>query len=260
MKIAQMTDLHIDDILADQCSIDLRDNFLNALASLSSRGVEKIILTGDTGSPDSIGWIFDTLKERGLEYEYVLGNHDEIGVYSQRSDFKRNREEATSYFHSLHDRDLYLYLDSSRSIIDAKQRRWMGTVLNSVNCRRVFLFIHHPIFDCGNTVMDRLYPLQNREEVAPLLLRQEREIYIFCGHYHTVHEQRIQNITQFVAPSMLVQVKQEGDGIELESKSYGYRIISIQKDAVETEVILLPPGSGQPKSHRGTGNLSPLKT
>ena len=85
--------------------------------------------------------------------------------------------------------------------------------------------------------MDRLYPGSGRDALAERLASTEKEVHIYCGHYHTEHRQTWKNLTQSVTPAVVVQIKQHSPEIALEDKSFGYRIIRMAPDRVETEVV-----------------------
>jgi 3',5'-cyclic-AMP phosphodiesterase len=101
----------------------------------------------------------------------------------------------------------------------------------------VVIFVHHPIFDCGGTAMDRLHFLENREEIQSILALAKCKITIFCGHYHIEHEQKAGNVNQYVTPSTLMQLKPFSKELETESEIPGYRLVELTSGAVQTETV-----------------------
>ncbi len=53
--------------------------------------------------------------------------------------------------------------------------------------KKLLFFTHHPIINCGDTIMDIKYPLENRDIILEKLINTEKEINIFSGHYHANH-------------------------------------------------------------------------
>ncbi|HLO17825.1 MAG TPA: metallophosphoesterase [Anaerolineales bacterium] len=238
-KIAQITDLHIDDFLAIQSKVDARKHFENALTSARSRGISVAILTGDLGAPESTVWLFETILERDFEFFVVLGNHDNLADF-QRFDFLQPllKDDGLYYAMTL-DGFECLFLDSSAEEIGAVQLKWLERQVGRSN-DPLLVFVHHPILDCGGTIIDRLYPLKNRDAVRRVLVGSQRQISIFCGHYHyrTAYENREGNVHQFLTPSTLGQIKTQGEAIEPENDGYiAYREIQLADKELRTEVV-----------------------
>jgi Icc protein len=103
----------------------------------------------------------------------------------------------------------------------------------------IIVFIHHPILDCGNSVMDIKYPLLGRTNIIRMLVESGKRVHIFCGHYHTDFTTVFKNIIQYVTPSTLYQLKMHSEKLEIESERIGYRIININGTVIETEVKYL---------------------
>ncbi|MBN1497927.1 MAG: metallophosphoesterase [Spirochaetes bacterium] len=233
---AHITDLHLDDSLAKRCGIDARKNIQQILNDIRSRGIGTLVMTGDFGSSDSLGWLFDLIRSLGMAHYITLGNHDEVGSFREIPDVpERLRGSELSYTIETGD-NAFIFIDTSSGVVGPAQLRWLGEQIVDAR-KRIVLFSHHPVFDCGNTAMDRLYHLKNREEVGRLLLESGKAITLFCGHYHTSHMQTIGGITQYVTQSALVQVKRDSEIIELESLRYGYRTVKIDGGTIITKKI-----------------------
>ena len=241
MKIAHITDIHLYDYLFAADSIDGKKNFKAIVEDISNRDIDKIILTGDMGDPDLFDWVIDSVKGTGKEYTYVLGNHDDLRNFAHRDDVKRKVQKTGLYYHEKIGSDLYLFLDSSSSEINDVQRGWIEDRLKESDYDRVIVFLHYPLLNCGNTTMDRLYPLLNRDLVKEMFIKSRKEVYLFAGHYHEAYEVYEENIKQFVTPSAVMQFKKHSAALELETTRYGYRIIDVKKGLVSSEVVLFSP-------------------
>ena len=241
LRIAHLTDIHMDDYLLGNNTIDGKNNLKVITKDISIKNIDKIVITGDMGNPDLFDWIIETIKETGLEYTYVLGNHDKLENFAHRTDVKHQVKKSGLFYHLERESELFFFLDSSSSKIDPFQEDWIETILAETKSKKVIVFVHYPVLNCGNTTMDRLYPLLNRDLVKGIFSISGKEIYIFSGHYHTAAEVTDKNIKQYVTPSSVLQFKKYSDELELETKQFGYRIIDISKDEINTEIVLFNP-------------------
>ncbi len=98
------------------------------------------------------------------------------------------------------------------------------------------MFLHHPILRI-ETPVDKAYPLKNREELKSILLNFKNNVTVFCGHYHMNDEQNFKNIKQYTTQSMSFQLIKNATEIEVDNLNFGYRIIEISNDGIETELI-----------------------
>ena len=238
-KIAQMTDLHLDDFLADHYKVDARQHVIDALSLARSRGISASILTGDLGAPEAHDWLFEIVRKHGFEFLVILGNHDTLSDF-QRFDFLQPllKDDGLYYSKTLEGFPS-LFLDSSAGVIGADQLDWLEEQVAASN-DPLLVFVHHPILDCGGTIMDRLYPLENRDDVRRILEKSQRQVSIFCGHYHyhVVNENRDGNLSQFLTPAIFGQIKPYGERIEPEGDGYiAFREIHLMDKELRTEVV-----------------------
>nr|AOR51036.1 metallophosphoesterase [uncultured bacterium pAX1] len=239
-RIAQITDLHIDDFLAREFQIDARKNIESALSLAQCRGISEVILTGDLGAPESAPWLFETIKGYGFDFQVALGNHDNPADY-QKFDFLKTLIKGNGFYFSkmIDDIDFEcIFLDSSTEEIDEIQFEWLRHQI-SRSKDLLLVFIHHPILDCGNTIIDQLYPLKNRDAVRHLLIESQREVFVFCGHCHYRNSDEIRdgNLHQFPTPSTFGQIKPYGEKIESDPGYIAYREIWIKDGRIQTEVV-----------------------
>ncbi len=239
-KIAQFTDLHLDDFLAQRAGIDARRNLENTLNLAHGRGISEVILTGDLGEPGSALWLFDMLRSRGFGFHIVLGNHDQISDFHGFEFLAPLLKSDGLYYSKKIDGFDFecLFLDSSAEEIGQSQLDWLGRQV-SLSHSPLVVFVHHPVLDCGNTIADRLFPLKNRDVVRPILNGGQRPIFLFCGHYHfrNAVERVDENLHQFLTPSIFGQIKQYGDELEPDPGYIAYREIWIAEGVLHTEVV-----------------------
>lgn len=236
MKYAQITDIHLNDFMSNSNNIDGLEHLKIIISDIKSRKISSVILTGDYGDPEGFDKITDLLKNNSLDYEFILGNHDELEIYNKRDEVRNRVRIDGLYYSSIREETLYMFLDTRLDMVEQGQLNFIDTTLSDTTHKRVVIFSHHPIIDCGNTTMDRLYPLNNREDVSSILKKYNKQFTIFTGHYHTNHSIKEGNITQYVTMSSLMQVKKFTEKIELDSHEFGYRIIDIGED-IKTDIV-----------------------
>jgi Icc protein len=239
LRIAHVTDLHLDDFLAGDSDLDSRGQCLAILSDIRARGIGMVVLTGDLGEAASADWLAGRLEDAGLDFLAVPGNHDEPGLWPAGLSMPAAAGVPAYCRREDLGLDRFLYLDSRAGELPAEALAWLAAELAGGGPGRLFVFTHYPILDCGGSAMDRLYPLKGRERVRELLAAGGRETWIFCGHYHTAHEQAEARLRQAVTPSGLLQVRQRAQAIEREDGGFGYRIIDITPDRVGSRVVWL---------------------
>lgn len=238
-KIAFISDIHLDEKFPIEQGVDTRGNWNLILQDVATRKVDEIIFGGDIGERESAQWFFESLKNYP-SLNVILGNHDhfsEVGKYYTNNYF----QNKTELYYAYEDDFLkYIYLDSSTDTISDIQFEWFQQELFS--SKKIILFIHHPILEI-NTAVDKLYPLKNRKKIKQELLKHKNEVYIFCGHYHMIDERTDGSIKQFITPATSYQVKKESSVIEIETDTFGYRVISIDKGEINSDLFLFKNGS-----------------
>lgn len=229
-KIAFITDLH----LAEQFPLDNNviptKNFEAVIADIKSRDIKEVIFGGDIGEPTAHNYFFDKLQN--LSINLILGNHDTFE--NVKKHFIKDRERTELYYKFNDENYQYIFLDTSVDELSKAQLDWLQNELSEN--KELILFVHHPILEI-ETPVDKHYPLKNRHEVKEVLLAFKKKVSIFCGHYHMNDEQECKNIKQYTTQSMCFQLAKNATEIEVDNKNFGYRIIEICKNKIETEII-----------------------
>lgn len=238
-QIAQITDLHLDDFLTKHYQVDSRNNLLNVLDDVQAKGIDQVVLTGDLGEPESLGWLFDQLEARRLKFLFIFGNHDKMVNFSHLALVRTKGKPDGLYYTATVGGEDAVFLDSSTGTVGADQLTWLKTELGR-RSGRVVVFVHHPVLDCGHTTMDRKFPMTNRDEVRRILDESGLEVVIFCGHYHNRHEQTQGRITQYLTTSLVIQLQRDAEEITMESKNIGYRVVEFTKREVKTQFVAVP--------------------
>lgn len=229
-KIAFITDTHFDEAFTEDSGVDARKNWKIIIADLESKGINEIIMGGDIGAQSAHPYFFESLQP--FSFHLLLGNHDELGEVSKFYDPPDQRQEL---YYSLEDENnRYLFLDSSSYKISKQQRSWLKSKLETEKSSVVF--IHHPILEV-KTPVDRQHSLKNRNKIKALLGSTSKPITVFCGHYHMNDERTDKNIRQIITQSASYQFEKKASQINPINSEFGYRIIEIEENTIETEVV-----------------------
>jgi len=230
--------MHLDEPSVTDKGVDARGNWKHILDDIATRNINDIVLGGDLGEPESHHWLLDTLK--GYNIDIILGNHDLFAAVSKNFNLKVLHSETELYYTHEDDYIRYIYLDSSSAYISNDQFTWLANIL-ATTYKKIVVFIYHPVLEI-ETAVDRQYPLENREKIKNILQQCKKEVTIFCGHYHLNESRKEGNITQFITPAASFQIIKNLADIEVNTSFFGYRIISIDKDKINSEVLLYRSG------------------
>jgi 3',5'-cyclic AMP phosphodiesterase CpdA len=234
-RIAHITDPHLDEAFPKENGVDAHKNWNTVLNDLIKRNIDEVICTGDIGEDSSIAGFLKSLSNSGFAPKITLGNHDTYDEVMAHYDNSLNQGTNELYYSVKEDTYKYIFLDSSPDEVSQVQIEWLKKELNTE--LKILLFIHHPILDC-RTILDRKFPLKNRDQLKEVLQSCSQEIMMFCGHYHMNDERNEANIHQHITPAISYQVGKFEDRIELNTENFGYRIIEIDETSISTEVIM----------------------
>ncbi len=229
-RIAFISDIHLEEQFPLDNNINPTKNFETILTDIRSREINEVIFGGDIGEQTAHKYFFEKLQN--LSVNLILGNHDKFE--NVKKHFIKDENHHELYYKIEDETYQYLYLDTSVDELSKTQLSWLQNVLNEN--KELILFVHHPILEI-DTPVDKMYPLKNREELKSFLLTFKKSVTIFCGHYHMNDEQEFKNIKQYTTQSMSFQLVKNATAIEVDNKNFGYRVIEIHKDKIETELI-----------------------
>lgn len=233
-RIAHITDSHLDEELPTKNGVQTRKHLNAVLNDIKKENITEVICTGDIGKGNGITHFFEQLKPFSLSI--TLGNHD---IFSQISKYYTTGIHPVSQklYHSIEKENFkYLYLDSSAGIIDKEQLYWLQKEL--ISSKSILIFMHYPVIGL-NLKVDEIGELKNRDKLLRILENYKKDIVLFCGHYHMKSEIIYKNIKQYITPAVSFQIGKLQDKIELNTKSFGYRIIQIENNNITSKVRLL---------------------
>ncbi|SRX76447.1 metallophosphoesterase family protein [Aequorivita antarctica] len=236
-KIAYITDIYLDEQFPIDKGVDARKNWEIILNDISKRGIGEIIFGGDIGKKTVNKWFFESLHNYNVAI--TLGNHDYFDEVINHYSFGVIENRTELHYTQEHNYYKFLFLDSSSGSISQEQFDWFKKEL--LTEKNIILFIHHPIL-AVDTEVDRQFALKNRNLLKTELQSLENDVVIFCGHYHFEDERSNSNIRQYITPASSYQVEKIPDEIKVNSETFGYRIIELNKSEINTEVITFTAG------------------
>lgn len=230
MRIIQINDLHLASHDPRNPSVDTFRQWQRVRTAIQDVPHDLLVISGDIADhPDGSVRFFSWLKKQSIRTELLLGNHDDPAEFSKH--VKHSRLTWRSFETATH---TLILLDTSTYHVDEAQRRWLQQMLQEAK-RPVILFSHHPLIPCPGLIMDRLFPLSNQDELTEILLRHPHPVHVFSAHYHTEHEQKLGQITQYVTPAVFYQLKKYGEQLAVDHLTPAYRLIELGEE-IQTSV------------------------
>jgi len=239
MRILQITDLHIGEVYEDTFGVDVRKNFDTILEKAQQSAPDHIVITGDlcfqSGDMEIYNWIHDRLESIQIPYSVIAGNHDDYKMLADVFGLRHLMEgEDLFYKLKLNGQDL-LYLDTSTNYLSKTQLDWLRSKLSRAS-HRIIVFMHHPPAHVGVPFMDENYPLNNYQEVQDVLLQSDREIHVFCGHYHVEKTIQVGKLSVHITPSTFFQLDQNSVEFKVDHHDIAYRELECGPTEFKTKV------------------------
>lgn len=238
-RVAIITDLHIDDKEKMNFGINSKSNLLLLLKDIKEQKIHHLIILGDLCNLDPkiyiYKWIRKQLENYSFRYNIIPGNHDDILMIKEVFGIK-------SSFFSLNEWGRkVLFLNTSDNSLPEEQLNWIKDELKDIN-KEVVIFMHHPPTLLNCKFMDRKYPLQNIEQTQELFTGLEKELIIFCGHYHDNIRLKYKNQLIFTTPSNVFQIDEIQNDFRIKTYNPGWRFVEFNKGEIDTEVNYIDIG------------------
>lgn len=216
MLIAQISDTHVQlpGGLLDR-NYDTARNLARAVRHLNvlTPQPDVVLLTGDAvdaGSPDEYARLREILAELTAPLFVIPGNHDardamrrafSDGGYLPREGFLQYTLEDWPV--RLIGLDTHIPGDHGGELCAARLA-WLAARLNEQRDRPTVIFMHHPPFRTGITVMDEM--AFGGAQAFEHLVRQHPQVHqIICGHIHRPIVRRFGGTVVSVCPSTAQQ-------------------------------------------------------
>jgi len=195
MLIAQISDTHVQmpGGLLDR-NYDTAGNLERAVRHLNALTPQPdvVLLTGDAvdaGTPAEYGRLREILSPLKAPLFVIPGNHDEREA--MRAAFKDSRELPREGFLQYTVEDWPVRLIGLDTLVPGEhggrlckaRLQWLAARLNEARERPTVIFMHHPPFRTGLTVMDSM-GLDGAEALAALVRSHSQVRHLVSGHVH----------------------------------------------------------------------------
>lgn len=213
------------------------EHLRRVLDDVSRLGLPNIVFGGDIGSRSASSRFFELLGQYGMAPSIVLGNHDSYADVAPHAG--KGRAAIERKLCSSHDDGTWRFitLDTSDNSVGTCQLAWLAGELRGAS--RLALFVHHPVLAIDTHIDRRGAALIDRQDLRALLETAACDVWIFCGHYHMIDEAREANIKQFATPAVSYQILKQPDRVQVDVRTFGYRIIEFDGPDVRTRCVLL---------------------
>ncbi len=233
MKIAQITDLHIGLKDQDTYNVDVRDNFLQILGEVVFTEPDLVVVTGDlcfdVGHEEIYIWIKSKLDNIKIPYLVTPGNHDDTEMMKAVFEIDYSHGDDEIYFAKKLSKTTALFLDNSKAAHSDNQKKWIKRQLHQAD-KNIVVFTHYPPAKCKVAFMDKNHALEDRKEIQSLFHTYEKNIYLFCGHYHTEKIIHLDNLHIAITPSTYIQIDPDTEDFQVGSYQIGFRLIELSKN------------------------------
>lgn len=245
MRIAFITDPHLDKEGEKPMGVDVRQNFLDALAYATKLKPLLLVIGGDlcnsAGDPAVYGWVKQQLDALPYPYCIIPGNHDDSVMLA----------EAFNLTHHLHGDELYyalplegrpaLFLDSAKGQFSLKQWQWLRDYLAALRDRNLLIFMHHPPLPADALFMDTHYPFWQADEFYDIAKDLTCHVTVVCGHYHVDKFVQRGNLTVLLSPATFYQIKSNTAEFAVDHYRVGIREMNLTTHGTNSEVHYLDP-------------------
>lgn len=241
MRLAIISDLHINLDGEDSFGIDTQENARTILKELVKRDPDHLVILGDIclkkPSDRTYAWLKTQLTRLGIRYTLIAGNHDDVSM--MQSEFDLTLTEGRLYGKVVLEEHSFLYLDSSSKSIDEGQLSWMAEEIKSSEQPLLHVFMHHPPTDMDIPYMDEKHSLENQDQVMSVLQESKVPMTVYCGHYHVEKEVQQGLVRIMVNPSCYFQLDHSTYDFRIDHYNIAYRILDLKKESARTSLHYL---------------------
>ena len=246
MEIIQITDLHIsrdiDQEKHDCCPYERLKHSLSEIKRNHGNDAS-LVITGDLSSDysrESYENIKTLLKQYRFQISLLPGNHDDLnnmtGICDDQISLDQINIKNSNFI--THNIDTHIQ-DNVQGCIKDKDLREIMSEVERIK-ENVIFFTHHPIIKINSLWIDKNVTENNNALIQCMLKRSDLLFFIFSGHVHQEFHHKINNVEFFTSPSSCYQFKSETDDFAIDKDaSYGYRVISLHGNSLDTKVVRL---------------------
>jgi Icc protein len=193
MKFVVLSDLHLVEPGAKLWGLDPFARLERCLEDIERLHGDAsfCVITGDlsdTAAETSYALLKRRLSTFPIRTFLLIGNHDDRNSFT--SVFGPEHSDGDGFVQRTHSFGDFqcLFLDTfkggptSAGTYCEQRREWLARQLDNARGRRILLFMHHPPFDIGHSLMD-LIKLEESEEFCRIIA-DHSIAHLFFGHAH----------------------------------------------------------------------------
>lgn len=207
------------------------------------------VITGDlcdVAAPEAYAALKSRIERFPLLTFLLIGNHDEREAF--KNSFGQEYCDGNGFVQRVFPIGgiVCLFLDtfkggpSSAGIYCHKRRNWLAGQLDSAQGRPIFLFMHHPPFDIGHSLMD-LIKLEEAETFHEAIKGHDVR-HLFFGHAHRPMSGVWRGIPFAALPALSHQLPLVGGSVPTvysdEPPMYGVVMVETDRTVVHMDAFL----------------------
>lgn len=243
MRIAFITDLHIAGAGEMPYGVDVRQNFLNALAYVKDLHPDVLVLGGDicynVGDEAIYQWVNEQITDMPFPVYVIPGNHDDTVMLCEHLRFNHHLQNGELYYALPLEGYPALFLDTSKGEMSEAQWTWFTEHLQALRDNNVLVFMHHPPVKAHVAFMDANYPFRQSERFLELVKNLPCHVTAICGHYHVEKWVQRGNLTVLVTPSLYFQMKHQTEEVVIDHYRPAVREFIFDSDGLYSTVHYL---------------------
>lgn len=241
LRIAQITDLHLGEPGEHYLDLDLRGRFRSVLKEAQRWEPDLYAFTGDFSLHDpteeSVLWLKEQIDALNTPYFILAGNHDDREMLRAIFRLKGAAADSIDFVFHLKGQDLVV-LDTSSGELQPGQLAWLQGQLTRGG--QPAIFMHHPPLPLGMPFMDNKHALRNFQPLLDILVTYQREIPIFCGHYHADLNASFHNLRIYVAPPTSFFINPQAEEFQQDFMKPGFQLIELEQGAAAVQSVYCP--------------------
>ncbi|MBL8908072.1 MAG: phosphodiesterase [Rhizobiales bacterium] len=221
-------------------------------------------ISGDLAERGEVS-AYKALKERlerfPLPVYLALGNHDDRETFFDVFGDAPRDDDGYAQTAAVHDGYSILSIDtlkgppSSAGLYGEDRRKWLRRRLDDAGESPVLVFMHHPPFDIGHDLMDRI-KLEDGEGFHGLFAGRNIK-HMFFGHAHRAMSGQWRGIPFTGVPSLAHQLPLAGGAVPTvysdEPPMYAVVLVEQDRTVVHFDAFLnRKPAQMDPEAERGT--------
>ncbi|MBD2702210.1 metallophosphoesterase [Spirosoma sp. BT702] len=245
MRIAFITDMHLDAEGEKPAGVDVRQNFLDALAYLAELKPNCLVIGGDIcnteGDEAIYRWVKSELDKLPMPYFVIPGNHDDSAMMAEIFKLTHNLIQSELYYALPMEGRPALFLDSGKGAFSEEQWNWLEDYIKALRDTNVVIFMHHPPLRADVEFMDSKYPFRQSERFLELVRELPCHVTVICGHYHVEKVVQRGNLVVLLSPSTFYQMKQDTPEFAVDNYRIGLREIDLTLHGTISNIYYLEP-------------------